>query len=94
MDSSDPIEKVLWTTADILWTESREFLIQIAFENSMKVRFGELACVKVTGKKIVHTVHIILWVTLTLRNTLDMSNTCIRRMIESSSASGNFFAKM
>ena len=72
MDSSDPIEKVLWNTADILWTESREFLIQIAFENSMKVRFGELACVKVTGKKIVLTVHIILWVTLTLRNTLDM----------------------
>ena len=93
MDSSDPIEKVLWNTADILWTESREFLIQIAFENSMKVRFGELACVKVNGKKIGHTVHIILWVTLTLRNTLDMSNTCIRMMIESSSASGIFSAK-
>ena len=57
---------------DVLLTKSREFLIQIAFENSMKVRFGELAYVKVTGKKIVHTVLIILWVTLTLRNTLDM----------------------
>ena len=60
---------------------------------SMKVCFGELAYVKVTGKKIVHTVLIILWVTLTLRNTLDMSNTCIRMMIESSSASGIFSAK-